>query len=95
MGRFLAMSTFGILIALLVNIFIFQSGVFDLLLSIFVVLVFAGLTAYETQAIRNMYFESDPGDVTTRKAIFGAFLLYGTFVTMFVWLLHLFGVMRD
>lgn len=94
-GRFLVMATFGILIALLVNIFLVQSVGFDLLLSIVVVVVFAGLTAYETQMIKDSYYEADSGEVTTRKAIFGAFLLYGSFVTMFIWLLHLFGAARD
>ena len=95
MGAFLCMATFGILIALLVNVFLIQSAGFDLVLSVIVVLVFSGLTAYETQMIKNMYHEADGGDVATRKAIFGAFLLYGSFVTLFVWILHLLGVMRD
>jgi len=95
MGAFLCMATFGILIAILANAFIFQSTGFDFILSIVVVLVFAGLTAYETQSIRNMYAEQDGGELTDRKAIFGAFMLYGSFVTMFVWLLHLLGVARD
>jgi FtsH-binding integral membrane protein len=94
-GAFLCMATFGILIALLVNVFLIQSAAFDLVLSVIVVLVFAGLTAYETQMIKNMYQEADGGDVATRKAIFGAFLLYGSFVTLFVWILHLLGMMRD
>ena len=93
-GAFLGMATFGILIALLVNVFLIQSPVFDLILSIVVVLVFSGLTAYETQQIKNMYYEADPGDVATRKAIFGAFMLYGSFVTLFIWILHLLGMMR-
>lgn len=95
MGAFFAMATIGILVALLVNMFLLQSSGFDFILSIVVVLVFAGLTAYETQAIKNMYYESDAGEVQTRKSIFGAFMLYGTFVTMFVWLLHIFGVARS
>ncbi len=95
MGAFLSMATIGILIALLINIFFLQSAGFDLVLSVVVVLVFAGLTAYETQAIKNMYYESDDGDTISRKAIFGAFMLYGSFVTMFIWLLHLFGVARE
>jgi FtsH-binding integral membrane protein len=94
-GAFLCMATFGILIALLLNVFLIQSAGFDLLLSIIVVLVFSGLTAYETQMIKNLYYEADDGDVATRKAIFGAFLLYGSFVTLFVWILHLLGMMRD
>lgn len=93
-GAFLCMATIGLLIALLVNWFFIQSVGFDLILSIVVVLVFSGLTAYETQIIKNMYYESDGHDVVTRKAIFGAFLLYGAFVTLFVWILHLLGMMR-
>ena len=94
-GAFLGMATIGILIALLVNVFFVQSAGFDLLLSVVVVLVFSGLTAYETQAIKNMYHDADHGDVTTRKAVFGAFMLYGSFITLFVWILHLLGMMRD
>jgi FtsH-binding integral membrane protein len=95
MGAFLGMATIGLLIAMLVNWFLIQSTGFDLLISIAVVLVFSGLTAYETQMIKNMYYEADGADVTTRKAIFGAFLLYGAFITLFVWILHILGMMRD
>ncbi len=94
MGRFLVMATFGILIAIVVNIFVQSSG-FHLLLSIVVPLIFAGLTAFETQQIKNWYFETDAADTTHKKAIFGAFLLYGSFVTMFIWLLSLLGVARS
>ncbi|MCW5699278.1 MAG: Bax inhibitor-1/YccA family protein [Rhodospirillales bacterium] len=93
-GRFLVMATFGILIALLVNMFVQSSG-FHLLMSIVVPVIFAGLTAYETQQIKNWYYESDAGDVAHRKAIFGAFMLYGSFVTMFIWILNLLGVARS
>jgi FtsH-binding integral membrane protein len=91
MGRFLAMSTIGILVAVLLNAFLFHSGGFHLILSIVVVLVFAGLTAFETQAIKEFYVSGDGDELTSRKAIFGAFTLYGSFVTMFVWLLSIFG----
>ena len=84
----------GILVALIVNLFLQSSGL-HLLMSIIVPVIFAGLTAYETQQIKSWYYESDVADVTTRKAIFGAFLLYGSFVTMFVWLMQLFGVARS
>jgi FtsH-binding integral membrane protein len=95
MGAFLSMATIGILIALLINVFFVQSMGFQLLLSIIVVLVFSGLTAYETQMIKNWYYESDGSDVTTRKAIFGAFMLYGAFITLFVYILSILGIMRD
>ncbi len=94
MGRFLIMATFGILIALVVNIFMQSTGL-HLAMSIIVPIIFAGLTAYETQQIKGWYYEGDLGDVIHRKAIFGAFLLYGSFVTMFVWLMQLFGVARE
>lgn len=93
MGRFLVMASFGILIALLVNIFLQSSGL-QFLMSIIVPVVFAGLTAYETQQIKNWYHEADAGEMNNRKAIFGAFMLYGSFVTMFIWILQLVGVMR-
>jgi len=91
MGRFLMMATFGILIAMVVNIFL-GSSTLHMIMSIIVPLVFAGLTAFETQQIKSWYYEADASDVVTRKAIFGAFMLYGSFVTMFVWLMQLFGV---
>ena len=94
MGAFLCMATFGLLLAVIVNIFL-QSEMFHLLLSVVIVLVFAGLTAYETQMIKNSYYEGDADDVQSRKSIFGAFLLYGSFVTMFIWMLQLFGVARE
>ena len=95
MGRFLAMATIGLLIALLVNIFLLQSSGFHLILSFVVVGVFAGLTAYETQVIKNMYYAGDGNEIAKRKSIFGAFMLYGSFVTMFIWLLQIFGIARE
>ena len=94
-GTFFAMATIGLLIAILVNAFLVQSWGFELILSIGVVRVFSALTAYETQMIKNMYYEADGSDVATRKAIFGAFLLYGSFVTIFIWLLSILGVARE
>lgn len=90
MGAFLCMATFGLLLVLVVNLFL-GSPMLHMLLSGAVVLVFAGLTAYETQAIKEMYVSSEAGELTQRKAIYGAFMLYGSFVTMFVWLLSIFG----
>ena len=60
-------------------------------ISVLGVLIFAGLTAFYTQEVKQMYLESDGHDVTARKSIFGAFILYGAFVTMFIFLLQLFG----
>ena len=90
MGSFLMMGAIGILIAIVVNIFI-QSSVLHMTISVLGVLIFAGLTAFYTQEVKQMYLESDGHDVTARKSIFGAFILYGAFVTMFIFLLQLFG----
>jgi len=94
-GAFAMMAIIGVLVAFVVNIFFLQSAGFQLLISIGVVLLFAALTAYETQMIKGFYNESDGHEVQTRKSIFGAYMLYGAFVTMFVWLLAIFGVARD
>ena len=90
-GQFLVMATFGILIAVLLNALVFQSAGFHLILAIVVVLVFAGVTAWETQQIKQWYFAGDHDELAQRKSIFGAFLLYGSFVTIFIWLLSIFG----
>lgn len=94
MGRFLVMASFGILIALVVNIFMQSSGL-HFIMSLIVPVVFAGLTAYETQQIKNWYNEGDEAALTQRKAIFGAFMLYGSFITMFIWILQLVGIARS
>ncbi|MEJ1996362.1 MAG: Bax inhibitor-1/YccA family protein [Limibacillus sp.] len=93
MGAFLCMASIGLLLVLVVNIFL-GSPMLHMLLSGAVVLVFSGLTAYETQQIKNFYMESDGHDVVTRKAIFGAFMLYGSFVTLFIWILNILGMLR-
>jgi hypothetical protein len=93
-GSFFFMATIGVLIAMLVNVFFIQSTGFELVLSIGVVLLFSALTAYETQQIKTMYSSGDLGEVQSRKAIFGAFMLYGSFVTLFIWILNILGIMR-
>ena len=90
MGTFLFMGVIGILIASVVNIFI-ASTMMHFLISVGGVLVFAGLTAYDTQNIKNMYMESDGHEVATKKSIMGALQLYLDFINMFMFLLQLFG----
>ena len=90
MGRFLMMASIGLIIALVVNFFM-QSAAFHFFTSIIGVLLFAGLTAYETQAIKESYFAGDHADTVSRKAVFGAFILYGSFVGLFIFLLSLLG----
>ncbi len=95
MGKFFLMASIGILIALVVNMFI-DSSTFSLVLSIGVVLLFAGMTAYETQVIKRMYAQAyaSGDEAVTRMSIFGAFMLYGSFITMFIHILNIIGIMR-
>ncbi|MCK0197528.1 Bax inhibitor-1/YccA family protein [Ancylobacter sp. 6x-1] len=90
MGSFLIMGLFGIIIASLVNIFL-GSSMLQFVISVVGVLVFAGLTAYDTQRIKEMYFEGDDTLVAGRKAIMGALTLYLDFINLFMMLLQLFG----
>jgi FtsH-binding integral membrane protein len=92
-GSFLIMGLFGIIIASLVNIFIGSSMV-QFVVSVIGVLVFAGLTAYDTQRLKNDYiygYASQGGDVAERAAITGALSLYLNFINLFTLLLQLLG----
>ncbi len=91
---FLFMCVIGLLIAIVVNIFIL-STVMDFLISCVGVIVFTGLTAYDTQKIKAMYHVSDYGEVAVKKAVSGALNLYIDFVGIFIYLLHFLGVARD
>jgi uncharacterized protein len=93
-GSFLFMGLIGIIIASLVNLFIASSAL-HFAISVIGVLVFTGLTAYDTQRIKEMYYELDGADVVARTAIMGALSLYLNFINMFVMLLHLFGTSRE
>lgn len=90
-GSFLIMGVFGIIITALVNLFV-QSSALQFAISVIGVLVFAGLTAYDTQRIKDGYHEIK-GDMTatSKAAIMGALNLYLDFINMFLMLLQLFG----
>jgi FtsH-binding integral membrane protein len=90
MGTFLFMGLIGIIIASVVNIFL-QSSALHFAVSVIGVLVFVGLTAYDTQQIKQMYYELDNSDVAGRKAIMGALRLYLDFINMFMFMLQFFG----
>jgi hypothetical protein len=94
-GAFFMMAAIGIIIAIIVNAIFFGSSMFSLITSVITVLLFAGVTAYETQMIKEMYVEGDAAGVATGKSIFGAFALYGSFVTIFVHILNILGIMRS
>ena len=92
-GSFLMMGLIGIIIASLVNIFL-KSTMMYFVISILGVLIFVGLTAYDTQKIKNMYSASDTGELMGKKAVMGALTLYLDFINLFIMLLRLFGQRR-
>lgn len=93
-GSFLVMGLIGLVIASLVNVFV-QSSMFQFGLSILTVLIFSGLTAWDTQAIKEMYYASDDYETATKKSINGALMLYLDFVNIFQAILSLTGSRND
>ena len=89
-GTFLFMGVIGLIIASIVNIFM-GSTVLQMAISAITVLVFTGLTAYDTQRIKAEFDEAAPSELTQKQAIFGAISLYLNFVNIFQALLALFG----
>ncbi len=92
-GSFLFMGLIGIIIASVVNIFLASSAL-QFAISVIGVLVFVGLTAYDTQKIKNEYAEHYDEDTAGKLAISGALRLYLDFINLFMMLLHLFGSRR-
>jgi FtsH-binding integral membrane protein len=90
LGTFLFMGLIGIIIASLVNIWL-ASSMLQWIVSVVGVGVFAGLTAYDTQQIKEMYYAGDDATTAGRKSVMGALRLYLDFINMFMMLLHLFG----
>jgi uncharacterized protein len=94
MGSFLLMGLSGLVIASLVNIVIGSSAL-QFAISIIGVIVFVGLTAYDTQRIKEMYLELDSAEIAGKKAVLGALALYLDFINLFMILLQLFGQRRN
>jgi len=92
-GSFLIMGLFGLIIASIVNIFLKSTGL-EFVISVAGVLVFAGMTAWDTQKIKEMYDVQDDGTVAGRKAVMGALQLYLDFINLFLFLLRLIGDRR-
>jgi len=93
-GSFLFMGLIGIIIAGLVNIFI-GSTALQFAISVIGVIVFTGLTAWDTQQIKEMYYEGDDYETGSKKAIMGALRLYLDFINLFMMLMQLLGTRRD
>ncbi len=90
MGSFLFMGLIGIIIASIVNMFMASSAL-AFGISVVGVLIFVGLTAYDTQSIKEMYAETDASDTMGKKALMGALRLYLDFINLFLMLLRLMG----
>jgi uncharacterized protein len=90
MGTFLIMGLVGLIVAMIINIFL-QSGTMALVISAIGVLIFAGLTAYDTQRIKSMYAYVQGTDMMGKTVIMGALSLYLDFVNMFQFLLSFMG----
>ncbi len=94
MGTYLMMGLIGLVIAMVINLFV-KSGPLDMLVSIAGVLIFTGLTAYDTQRIGQMATQmSAEGDAGAKFSIFGALKLYLDFINMFLFMLRIFGRRR-
>lgn len=94
MGSFLVMGVIGLVIASLVNMFV-QSSALQFGLSCLTVLIFSGLTAYDTQTIRQMYLAGEDYVASSRKSIYAALTLYLDFINIFMALVQLTGTRRD
>ncbi len=93
-GSFLFMGLIGIIIAMFVNLFIGSSAL-QFAISVIGVIVFTGLTAWDTQSIKEMYLVSDDGQIAGKKAVMGALRLYLDFINLFMMLMQLLGTRRD
>jgi FtsH-binding integral membrane protein len=95
LGNFLVMGVWGIVIASILNMFFFKDGGFSMVISYISIPVFAGLTAYFTQQVKDMYYQVGGDELMrTRVSILGAVWLYISFIALFQHLLHIMGAMR-
>lgn len=96
LGKILMMALIGLIIATVVNVFLLKSGGFGLILSYVGVLIFVGLTAYDTQKIKQMLIMADDVNEETQKiALLGSLSLYLDFINLFLYLLRIFGNSRN
>ncbi|MDO5603530.1 MAG: Bax inhibitor-1/YccA family protein [Paracoccus sp. (in: a-proteobacteria)] len=96
MGSFLMMGLIGLIVAMIINLFL-QSGAMQFAISVIGVLIFAGLTAFDTQRIKNTYIElaNSDADFLGKTAVMGALSLYLDFLNLFMFLLQFMGAARD
>ena len=94
MGSFMMMGVIGLIVASLLNMFLHSTGL-QFGISLLAVVVFAGLTAWDTQSIKEMYYAGDGYDMVQKKSIHGALRLYLDFINMFQAILMLTGSQRN
>src|SRR5262245_45633590 len=99
-GSFLSMASIGLIVAMLVSYFVISdpgtSKMTSFIISALVVLLFSAVTAWETQQIKDLYVHGAGDEVLVgRSAVFGSFLLYGSFITLFIHILNILGIMRS
>jgi uncharacterized protein len=94
MGSFMMMGVIGLIVAGLLNMFLHSTGL-QFGISLLAVVIFAGLTAWDTQAIKQMYFSGDSYEMVHKKSIHGALRLYLDFINMFQAILMLTGSQRN
>ena len=92
-GSFLFMGLIGLVLASIAGMF-FHSTQLQFVISVLGVFIFTGLTAYDSQSIKNMYFAGDDGEVVGKKAVMGALRLYLDFINLFLYLLRVMGNRR-
>jgi FtsH-binding integral membrane protein len=92
-GSFLIMGLFGLILAMIVNIFLKSTGL-EFVISAVGVLIFAGLTAWDTQKIKEIYSANDHGTVAVRYSVMGALTLYLDFINLFLFMLRFLGDRR-
>jgi FtsH-binding integral membrane protein len=92
-GSFMIMGLFGLILAMVVNMFLKSTGL-EFAISAIGVIIFAGLTAWDTQRIKEMYSVNDDGTIAGRKAVMGALTLYLDFINLFLFLLRFLGDRR-
>lgn len=93
---FLVMGVWGLIAASLLNFFLLESSMLDMTISVVGVLLFAGITAFQTQELKHVYFATGGvGEVASRAAVGGAYVLYLSFINMFMFLLNLLGSKQE
>jgi FtsH-binding integral membrane protein len=93
LGSVLTMGVLGLIIASIANMFI-HSTAFSFILSLIGVIIFTGLTAYDTQVIKSYYYGADTAEISEKKAILGALRLYLDFINLFLHMLRIVGIAR-